>query len=611
MAYQSLYRKWRPQVFEDIIGQKHITQTLMNAISLNRISHAYLFSGPRGVGKTTTARILAKSLNCEKGPTPHPCNKCERCIRITEGYSMDVIEIDGASNRGIDDIRDLRNKVKFAPAEGKYKVYIIDEVHMLTAEAFNALLKTLEEPPSHVIFIFATTAPHKIPNTILSRCQWFNFRRISVGDIINKLKMIIKDEKLEIDEQTLNIIARSSTGSMRDAESILDQIIAYCGKEITLQNVREVLGIIEEDVFFNFVDTIINSDTVKGIEIVNRIADLGGDASQFIKNLMEYVHNLSLIKVGKPEVLNFQGVFTEDRERLLKQSKLIELRKLFNIVDYLAEVERKMKYTYNPWILLEMLVLKFTAGEDYSSKEMEKNQDEGYLDLSKNKDIVKSDNIKVKTREEISPKKKIQDKTKEGSFIQTKEVSTNLDLNQVWPIILNKLKKTKMSVYSFIIVNNLITIEDDKLIIGFNKKYIFHKESLEKKNNKALLQELIKEEIGRPLAIECVINDNGEEDSSLLEAELENKRKVTVPRNEGEEEIEEKVTGKKDKVEKVSNNKISEDNLLLKESLSLFKGTIIEEKIENFKEGRKEGSNNGYEISDETSPNNAEKDGGS
>jgi DNA polymerase III subunit gamma/tau len=610
MAYQSLYRKWRPQVFEDIIGQKHITQTLMNAISLNRISHAYIFSGPRGVGKTTTARILAKSLNCEKGTTPHPCNKCKRCIRITEGYSMDVIEIDGASNRGIDDIRDLRNKVKFAPAEGKYKVYIIDEVHMLTTEAFNALLKTLEEPPSHVIFIFATTAPHKIPNTILSRCQWFNFRRISLEDIINKLKMIIKDEKLEIDDQTLNIIARSSTGSMRDAESILDQIIAYCGKEITLQNVREVLGIIEEDVFFNFVDTIINNDTVKGIEIVNRIADLGGDASQFIKNLMEYVHNLSLIKVCKPEVLNFQGIFTEDRERLLKQSKLIKLGKLFNIVDYLAEVERKMKYTHNPWILLEMLVLKFTAGEDYSSKEIEKDKDEGYLDLSKNKDIVKSDNIKVKTREEIPPKKKIQNKTKDGSFIQTKEVSTNLDLNQVWPIILNKLKKTKMSVYSFIIVNNLITIENDKLIIGFNKKYIFHKESLEKKNNKTLLQELIKEEIGRPLAIECIINDNDEEDS-FLEVELENKRKATGVRNEGEEEIEERVTGKKDKVKKISNNKISEDNLLLKESLNLFKGKIIEEKIENFKEGRKEGSNNGYEISNETSPNNAEKDGGS
>ena len=196
MEHQSLYRKWRPQTFEDIIGQKHITQTLMNAISLNRISHAYIFSGPRGVGKTSTARILAKSLNCESGPTLHPCNKCERCVRITDGYSMDVIEIDGASNNGVDSIRELRNKVNFAPTGGKYKIYIIDEVHMLSQGAFNALLKTLEEPPQHVIFVFATTDPHKIPSTILSRCQWFNFRRISLVDIIAKLNMIVKDEKL-------------------------------------------------------------------------------------------------------------------------------------------------------------------------------------------------------------------------------------------------------------------------------------------------------------------------------------------------------------------------------------------------------------------------------
>ena len=578
MEYQSLYRKWRPQTFEDIIGQKHITQTLINAISLNRISHAYIFSGPRGVGKTTTARILAKSLNCIKGPTPHPCNKCERCIRITDGYSMDVIEIDGASNRGIDDIRDLRNKVKFAPAEGKYKVYIIDEVHMLTTEAFNALLKTLEEPPSHVIFIFATTNPHKIPSTILSRCQWFNFRRISLEDIVAKLKMIVKDEKLKIDDKTLNIIARSSTGSMRDAESALDQIIAYCGKDITSQSVREVLGIIEEEVFFEFTEAIIKDDTLKGIEIINRTSDLGGDASQFIKNLMEYVHNLSIAKVCQKEILNLQGIFTEDRERLLKQSKTIKLDKLFNIINYLAEVERKMRYTRHPWILLEMLVIKFTAGENYSLKEVEEEKDEYFLDFSAKKDLSISGKKSAETREEVQTKKKIQDKvrTKKDSSIQAKEVSTDLDFNQTWATILNKIKKTKMSVYSFIIANNLITIENNKLIIGFNKKYTFHKESLEKKNNKILLQELIKEETGRLLTIECIINDNSKEDS-ILEVEQESKKKAARTRNEEEKEREERAGDEKDNIKKRS-NEISKDNILIKESLNLFEGTITEEK---------------------------------
>jgi len=566
MEHQSLYRKWRPQTFEDIIGQKHITQTLINAISLNRISHAYIFSGPRGVGKTTTARILAKSLNCEKGPTPYPCNKCERCIRITNGYSMDVMEIDGASNNGVDSIRELRNKVNFAPAEGRYKTYIIDEVHMLSQGAFNALLKTLEEPPLHVIFIFATTDPHKIPSTILSRCQWFNFRRISLADIVAKLKMIVKDEKLNIDDKTLNIIARSSTGSMRDAESALDQIIAYCGKNITSQSVKEVLGIIEEEVFFEFLEAIIKNDTLNGIEIINRTSDLGEDASQFIKNLMEYVHNLSLAKVCQKEILNLKGIFTEDRERLLKQSKTIKLEKLFSIVNYLAEAERKMRYTRHPWILLEMLVIKFTAGENYSLKEVEEKKDEYLLDFSTKKDVSESGKKNAVTREEVPPKKKIQDKvkTKEDSPIQAKEVSTDLDFNQAWPIILNKVKKTKMAVYSFIIANNLITIENNKLIIGFNKEYTFHKESLEKQNNKILLQDLIKKETGRVLAIECIINDNGKGDS-FLEAEQENKKKVAKTRN-GEN---------KERAERAGEEK---GNMLIKESLNLFEGTIIEEK---------------------------------
>jgi len=566
MEHQSLYRKWRPQTFEDIIGQKHITQTLINAISLNRISHAYIFSGPRGVGKTTTARILAKSLNCEKGPTPHPCNKCERCIRITGGYSMDVMEIDGASNNGVDSIRELRNKVNFAPAEGRYKIYIIDEVHMLSQGAFNALLKTLEEPPLHVIFIFATTDPHKIPSTILSRCQWFNFRRISLADIVAKLKRIVKDEKLNIDDKTLNIIARSSTGSMRDAESALDQIIAYCGKDITSQSVREVLGIIEEEVFYEFLEAIIKNDTLKGIEIINRTSDLGEDASQFIKNLMEYVHNLSLAKVCQKEVLNLKGIFTEDRERLIIQSKMIKLERLFNIVNYLTEAERRMRYTRHPWILLEMLVIKFTAGENYSLKKIEEEKNEYFLNFSTKKDVSESGKKNAVTREKVPPKKKIQDKvkTKEDSLIQAKELSTDLDFNQAWTTILNKIKKTKMAVYSFIIANNLIAIENNKLIIGFNKEYTFHKESLEKQNNKILLQELIKEETGRLLAIECIINDNSKEDS-FLEAKQKNKKKAIRTRNE-----EGKERGGRAGEEK--------DNILIKESLNLFEGTIIEEK---------------------------------
>ena len=561
MEYQSLYRKWRPQVFEDIIGQEHITQTLMNAISLNRIAHAYIFSGPRGVGKTTTARILAKSLNCEKGPTTHPCNKCEKCIRITDGYSMDVIEIDGASNRGIDDIRDLRNKVKFAPAEGKYKVYIIDEVHMLTTEAFNALLKTLEEPPSHVIFVFATTAPHKIPNTILSRCQWFNFRRIPLQDIITKLKMISKDEELNIDDKALNIIARSSTGSMRDAESTLDQVIAYCGKDISLQSVRDILGIIKEDIFYDFIEIIIKNDMAKGIEIINQISDSGGDPSQFVKNLMEYVHNLSLVKFCTQESLDFKGIFTEDRERVLKQSSLIEVEKLFTIVNHLAEVEKKMKYTHHPWILLEMLVIKFTTGGNYSLKEIEEEKDTAQLDR-------KLDKKKVEKKEKILPEKTVQNKVKEKELpVHSTKNSTGIDLEKIWPKILGKIKKTKMSVYSFIIANNLLAIENDRLIIGFNKKYVFHKESLEKKSNKSLLKELIKEEIGRPLIIECIINNK---EDSALEVKAGNDGKVVVEGNK-EEEIVEKNNIKKNK------NKISEDNLLLKESLNLFKGTVIEE----------------------------------
>ena len=558
MKYHSLYRKWRPQIFEDIIGQNHITQTLINAISLNRISHAYVFSGPRGVGKTTTARILAKSLNCEKGPTIYPCNKCNNCIKITEGYSMDVIEIDGASNRGIDDIRDLRSKVKFAPTEGNFKIYIIDEVHMLTTEAFNALLKTLEEPPPHVIFIFATTAPHKIPDTILSRCQWFNFRRIPLQKIVDKLQLISKDENLIVEEKALNIIARNATGSMRDAESIFEQVIAYCGKEINVKNVIDILGITDDDIFFNILDAVIQNDTLRAIEVIHQSSDSGGDPAQFIRNLTEYVHNLSLIKICNTHILKAKGIFIEESEKMLNQSKSIDMEILFDMVNYLTEIEKKMKYSYHPWLLLEMYVLKFT----FKNKNKE---------VGKEKPSLKSD-LKVLKKEENKEFFTGKEIDKEEKVIKKKysKVYTDSNLMEIWPTILTKIKKTRISLYSFITVNNSITIKNGKIIIGFNKEHAFHKEILEKKSNKSLLQDLIKEEIGVPFIIECVINKNR---ADYTKEEFNNENKTTL---DGNDKIEEVLVKNKKEISQI-NNKPNNDDSILQESLNLFMGKIIDE----------------------------------
>jgi len=574
MEYRTLYRKWRPQFFEDIIGQEHITKTLMNAITLNRVAHAYIFSGPRGVGKTTTARILAKSLNCKNGPTVHPCNQCESCIRITDGYSLDVIEIDGASNRGIDDIRELRTKVKFAPSEGKYRVYIIDEVHMLTAEAFNALLKTLEEPPSHIIFIFATTAPHKIPETITSRCQWFNFRRIPLQDILDKLKIISESEKLEVEEKALKIIARYSTGSMRDAESMLDQLIAYCGKKIDFPSVKDLLGVIDEEILEEFLEVIINQETSRGIEIVNRLQESGRDSAQFVKGLMEYIHNLILMKYCTQEIMKSRGIFMENWERLKAQSDLMELNDLFSLIDYLAEMEKKLRYFTHPWILLEMLVVKFTMERNNNLKvALEKSKEEHNRDLWPLKDTgIDSSGIdekRIKKEEEKkvdkAVKKQIEEKKrekKEGNLPQDQgKGAEDIKIKEILPRILEKIKKTKISLYSFLMVSNSINVENDKLIICFSQENCFHKESLEKKNNRMLLRELLYEETGRFFNIECLINNQSQGEVEKVEKKEEEKTITVKDRDPSEKDHPE----------------VTNENSIIKESLNLFEGKIIKE----------------------------------
>ncbi|MEI6863500.1 MAG: DNA polymerase III subunit gamma/tau, partial [Candidatus Omnitrophota bacterium] len=299
MSYVVFARKYRPQVFDDVIGQSHVTTTLKNAITQDRVAHAYLFAGPRGVGKTTTARLLAKALNCEKGPTVTPCNSCASCKEISTGSGLDILEIDGASNRGIDEIRNLRDNVKFAPSKGKFKVYIIDEVHMLTPEAFNALLKTLEEPPAHVKFIFATTQAYKVPPTIISRCQRFDFRRMAASDIITNLKNIVKSEKLNASDDALALIARYSDGAMRDAQVLLDQLISFTRDSIGVEDVTKMLGLVSDDILFKLAGYIKDKDAPSALKMVDSFFNDGKDVFQIVLGLITHFRNVAVTKISK------------------------------------------------------------------------------------------------------------------------------------------------------------------------------------------------------------------------------------------------------------------------------------------------------------------------
>ena len=295
MSFLVTARKWRPVVFEDVVGQEHVTSTLRNSITQQRIAHAYIFTGSRGVGKTTTARLFAKVINCEKPINNNPCNNCDRCLEITEGRSIDVYEIDGASNKSVAEVRDLREAVRYGPSKCKYKIYIIDEVHMLSNAAFNALLKTLEEPPPYLIFIFATTEISKVPATILSRCQRYDFRRNSISEIISRLTFIAQEENISIDKEALHYIAKKSDGSMRDSQSIFDQLVALCGNNITGEHVRTTLSVVDTEVFFALTDLILQKDVRGGLELVDNIVTRGFAFGDLLRGVIEHFRNLLIV----------------------------------------------------------------------------------------------------------------------------------------------------------------------------------------------------------------------------------------------------------------------------------------------------------------------------
>lgn len=350
-------RKYRPALFAEVIGQDHITHTLENAITQSRIAQAYLFAGPRGVGKTTTARILSKALNCDQGISISPCNQCKTCRQVTDGLSLDVLEIDGASNRGIDEIRSLQENINYFPGVGKYKIYIIDEVHMLTEHAFNALLKTLEEPPPRVIFIFATTEPHRIPLTILSRCQRYDFRRIPHAMITDQINRIAKQEGISISTESLNLITRKAEGSMRDAESLFDQVSSFCGQEVTPLQVENLLGITGNERFYQLIDAIPKKEFYTGLYLINQLLYSGHDIVEFLYGLIEFIRNLIILKLeSKPDQIF--GIAPDDIPRLQTLATQFPILDLYRMINLISRYESVIKFSGRNTVQLEMLIFK-------------------------------------------------------------------------------------------------------------------------------------------------------------------------------------------------------------------------------------------------------------
>jgi len=360
-----IYRKYRPQKFSEVVGQNHVVRTLISAIRSGKVAHAYLFAGPRGTGKTSVARILAKAVNCLDDSSYEPCNKCDSCLEISEGRAMDLIEIDAASNRGIDEVRELRERIRFAPTRNKYKVFVIDEAHQLTKEAFNALLKTLEEPPSHAIFILATTEPYKMLPTILSRVQRFDFKKLSLPDIVKRLEMIAQKEKVKISEKALRIIALNSEGYMRDAESMLGQVIAFSGdKEISIEDIESILGIVDVSLAIKFIDLLADKKSAEALTFIDKFVNQGYDLVQFTESLINYSRKLLLVRVSQDlSKLIKEELSAEQMKTALGQAERFSLAEISKMIEILIEALFRMKHSSFPQIEAELSALEIIGNK--------------------------------------------------------------------------------------------------------------------------------------------------------------------------------------------------------------------------------------------------------
>jgi DNA polymerase-3 subunit gamma/tau len=528
VSYTALYREWRPRVFEDVVGQNHITVTLKNQIKNNRIAHAYLFSGTRGTGKTSTAKIFSKAVNCLDLKDGEPCNECEMCKKINMGLAIDVIEMDAASKRNLEDIKDVIENVKYPPQEGKYKVYIMDEVHMLTPQAVNAFLKTLEEPPSNVIFILATTDPQKLPVTILSRCQKFDFRRIKGLYMFERLRKIVKEQGVFADDKSLNLISRMCDGAMRDALSILDQAISMGGGKVEYDGVISMLGLVTNENLIRLTNEVIEKDVEGSMRIVDDIVLSGKDIYNFIKDMITHMRNLLMVKVSKnPE--DILDMSEENMELLKEQAQKIRIEEIMRDIRILQDAEDQSKWTKQSRIYLELAVIKMCKIEYDTSKEvilsrlnrLEEALKEGELKVTCERIIPNTTNVvKKENRTKIE-----ENKSKENIRpVMDDNVYSKLTLDIVkksWKDILESFKsKSYRVIHAALFTGEVIKCENGIITIRYDKDYAFNKQRLEKEENRRIVEEIFSEALKERVRLQYYIDGAGTKDNSKSSEQL-------------------------------------------------------------------------------------------
>ena len=527
MDYQVSARKYRPGTFDDVIGQSHVVQTLMNAVSTKRVAHAYLFSGTRGVGKTTVARIFAKALNCAQGPTSHPCDTCENCREIALGSSVDVIEIDGASNTSVDDVREIRENVKFAPFHGQFRVYIIDEVHMLSNSAFNALLKTLEEPPAHAVFIFATTEIHKIPVTILSRCQHYNFRRIARSEIIQRLQHVAAQDQLTLEERSFLALARASEGSMRDALSLLDQAIAYSGKAISHADLELLLGAVPQELVQELIRAILTQNSPAALSSLASLLDRGHDLRAFCADVVERIRNLLVAAVvpSATELRSLIETSEEDLNQLSLDAKAVTPEQLQELLAIFIQAEDSLRFSTHPRFVMETAAVRATRllrsrpsdslspqPTSPSSSHKPLGDSEGHKTTPSALPIPKPANqpppFKASKVErpipspDPSPKPTV-DPTAVSPATEPTPLSPQLSTLR-WELVQEEIAALFPNIAPFLEAGRFVGLEGGVVTIGFAKQATVARARLEKEENTRVISQLCERQVGPPIRVRII-----------------------------------------------------------------------------------------------------------